>query len=106
VAYEMSRGAFVCDLAGTVSAQLGKKDAAVWTRDGNWLVYMDDRDDGQRILSSELYCVSPDGKLVVQLTDTENVVELYPQCSPTEDKIVCGTLRGEIYLLTYKEVRQ
>ena len=105
VAYEMSRGAFVCDLEGTVSTQLGKKDAAVWTRDGKWLVYMDDKDDGHRILSSELYCVSPDGKHTTQLTDTRDVVELYPQCSPTEDMIVCSTLGGEIYLLTYKEVR-
>jgi Tol biopolymer transport system component len=105
-AYEMSRGTFVCDLDGTVRSELGKKDAAVWTRDGKWLVYMDDKDDGHRILSSELYCTSPDGGTVVQLTDTENVVELYPQCSPTENKIVCSSLRGGIYLLTYKEVGQ
>ena len=105
VAYEMSRGTFVCDLEGTVSAQLGKRDAAVWTRDGRWLVYMEDKDDGHRILSSELYCVSPDGKQVVRLTDSRDVVELYPQCSPTEDMIVCSALDGGIYLLTFTEVR-
>jgi Tol biopolymer transport system component len=103
VANDMARGTFVCDLNGAVSAQLGRRDAAVWTRDGKWLIYMDDRDDGHRILSSELYCISPDGQRVAQLTDTRDLAEMYPQCSPTEDRIACSTLSGGILVLTYRE---
>lgn len=103
VAYEMSRGAFVCDLNGRVLARLGKRDAPSWTRDGRWLVYMDDRDDGHQVLSSDLYAVSDDGGRVVRLTDTPGEVEMYPQCSPVENRIVFSTLNGRIGMVTYEE---
>jgi Tol biopolymer transport system component len=103
VAYEMARGAFVCDLEGNILSRLGKRDAPVWTRDGKWIVYMNDKDDGHRVISSDLFCLSPDNKQVVQLTDTEEIGEIHPQCSPTENKIVCSTLGGEIYVLSYEE---
>jgi len=106
VASDMSRGTFVCDLNGKVLARLGKRNAAVWTRDGKWLISMNDKDDGHTITSSDLYCISPDGKIARQLTRTDNTVELFPQCSPTENKIVCSTLDGGILLLTYEEAKR
>ncbi len=105
-AYEMSRGTFICDLKGKVLARLGRRDAPAWTRDGKWIVYMDDRDDGERLLSSDLYMVSADGKRTVRLTDTKDVLEMHPRCSPTENRIVCDTPDGEVYLLSYKEAGQ
>ena len=103
VAYEMDRGAFVCNLRGTVISRLGRRDAPSWTRSGRWIVYMDDKDDGHKLLSSDIYAVSPDGNTVTQLTSTTGVFELYPQCSPTENKIVCSTSDGSILVLEYEE---
>jgi Tol biopolymer transport system component len=101
VAYEMERGTFVCDSDGENPVSLGRKDAAVWTRDGRWLIYMADTDDGKRVTGSELALVSPDGKMSATLTATPGQTEMYPRCSPTEDKIVCSTLEGDILILTY-----
>lgn len=103
VASEMSRGTIVATMEGGVLAQLGKRNAATWTRSGKWLVYMNDKDDGHTIQSSDLFCISPDGRTARQLTFTKNVIELNPKCSPTENKIVCNSLDGEIFLLTYAE---
>jgi Tol biopolymer transport system component len=105
VAYAMQGGTFVYDLESRSIAKLGRRNAAVWTRSGNWIVYMDDRDDGHRILSSDILCVSPAGGPGLQLTATPDVIELYPQCSPVEDRITFHTLNGDIYVLTYREVR-
>jgi len=102
-AYEMDRGAFVCNLRGTVISRLGRRDAPSWTRSGRWIVYMEDKDDGHKLLSSDIFAVTPDGKSVVQLTSTTGVFELYPQCSPTENKIVCSTSDGSILVLEYEE---
>lgn len=102
-AYEMDRGAFVCDLRGTVISRLGRRDAPSWTRSGKWIVYMDDKDDGHKLLSSDIFAVTPDGKSTMQLTSTSGVFELYPQCSPTENKIVCNTADGTILILSYEE---
>jgi len=105
VAYEMKRGTFVCTMGGKVTAELGKLDGAVWTRSGEWIVYMEDRDDGHAITASDLYCVTPDGVKTIRLTSTP-AIELTPDCSPTDNLIVCSTLNGEIHLMRYEEVER
>jgi Tol biopolymer transport system component len=102
-AYDMERGTFVADLDGAPPLRLGRRDAAVWTRDGRWLVYMDDADDGHAITGSEVACVSPDGQVTARLTATPARMEMYPHCSPVDDAIVCSTLEGEIVILRYAE---
>ncbi|MCX6143712.1 MAG: hypothetical protein NTZ35_10850 [Ignavibacteriales bacterium] len=103
VVYEVGKGAFVCDLTGKVQSMLGRRDAPSWTRTGKWIVYMADKDDGHKLISSDLCAVSPDGKTVIQLTSTSSVMELDPHCSPTENKIICSTSDGGIMVLEYEE---
>lgn len=103
VAYEVDRGAFVCDLDGNIISKLGRLDAPKWSRDSKYIFYMDDKDDGHFILSSEIMAITPDGSKKFSLTSTPNVIEMYPSPSPTENKIVCSSLSGEIYLIHYNE---
>jgi Tol biopolymer transport system component len=102
VAYDMEHGTLICDLNGTVLARLGRRDGAVWTRDGKWLVYMNDKDDGRQFLGSEICAVSADGTQSVALTSTSGVLEMNPSCSPVENKIVCNG-NGAIYVISYEE---
>jgi Tol biopolymer transport system component len=96
LAYDMEKGTFICDLDGKVLSRLGRRDAPGWTRDGRWIVFMRDVDDGHNITSSDIWCISADGKTLAPLTATESVIELYPACSPTENKLVCCSLSGEV----------
>jgi Tol biopolymer transport system component len=103
VAYNMEQGAFVCDLEGKNIRMLGRRNSPSWTRDGKWIVFMNDKDDGHVIRSSEIWVISPDSTTVAPLTSSPTVSEMYPNCSPTENKIVCSTLDGRLYLITYSE---
>jgi Tol biopolymer transport system component len=103
VAYEMSRGTFVCDLSGTVQALLGRHDAPVWTRDGRWIIGVDEKDDGHRMLGADLFALAVDGSATLRLTDSP-AIELNPSCSPSGNTIVCNTADGKILLLNYEEV--
>jgi Tol biopolymer transport system component len=103
LAYEMDRGTFVSDADGSHAVRIGRRDAPVWTRDGRWLIYMADSDDGHAIRSSEIAYVSPDGKMSGNLTSTPHTIEMYPQCSPVDDAIVCSTSEGEILVIRYVE---
>jgi len=103
-AYDVRRGTFICDLNGVVLSRLGRRDGAVWTRDGNWLVYMDDRDDGRSITTSEICMVSRDGGTTLRLTSSADVLEMNPSCSPVENKIVCSG-NGALYVISYKETK-
>jgi len=106
LAYDMTRGAFVSDLNGAGIVMLGRRDAPTWTRDGRWIIAMADEDDGQQILKSEIIFVAPDGATSGTLTNSPDIIELFPSCSPTENKILCSTPAGEVFLLTYEEGRQ
>jgi Tol biopolymer transport system component len=103
VAYEMDRGAFVAGPDGSHAVRIGRRDAPVWTRDGRWLIYMADKDDGHALRSSEIAYVSPDGNVSGVLTQQSRRIEMYPRCSPVADAIVCSTLEGEILVITYRE---
>lgn len=104
-AVEMERGTFVCDVNGENIVPLGKCNAPNWTRDGKWIVGMDDRDDGHQILSSDIVAISIDGKQKISLTENSNVTAMYPYCSSTENKIVFNTLNGDVYVLSYEEIQ-
>jgi Tol biopolymer transport system component len=103
VAYHMEQGTFVCDLEGKNVRMLGRRNAPVWTRDGKWIVFMNDEDDGHVIRTSDIWMISPDSTSVIPLTKTPNIGEMYPNCSPTENKIVCSTMDGRLFLITYTE---
>jgi Tol biopolymer transport system component len=103
VAYQMEQGAFVCDIEGKNVQKIGRRDSPSWTRDGKWIVYMQDNDDGHVVLTSDIWMIAPNGASNIQLTSTPNVSEMFPNCSPTENKIVCSTLDGRLYMITYTE---
>ena len=101
----MERGAFISDLAGANIIKLGKCNAPQWSRSGNWIIGMDDKDDGHKIVGSDIIAVSKDGKTRIELTHTANTMEMFPAVSPVENKIVVSTSAGDLLLLTYEEVQ-
>ncbi len=102
LAYEMARGAFVCDLRGNVTAHLGRLDAPAWTRDGAWIISMREENDGHVITGSDLFATSRDGRTRVRLT-TSPAIELAPSCSPVDNRILCSTADGSVVIMTYEE---
>lgn len=103
VAVEMDRGAFISDISGQTIERIGKCNAPQWIRSGQWIIGMDDKDDGHRIVSSDIIAVSLDGKVRLNLTPSFEGVSMFPACSPTENKIIFSTSDGEIFLLVYEE---
>ena len=104
LAVDISQGAFLCTTDGNVTQKLGIRNAPAFTHDGKWIVYMLDRDDGHRIISSDIYAVSADGQITTQLTSDTNI-NLNPVPSVTENKIAFSTLDGELFILNYEDGR-
>ena len=91
------KGTFVCDLNGNNVAALGKLNAPQWINN-QWLVGMNDIDNGEILLSSSLVAASIDGKVYQTLT-TPDLIAMYPAVSPDGKQIVFNTERGDLYLL-------
>ena len=90
---------YICDLKGKVLLNLGWANAPRWSPDGKWIAYMDDRSDGFNFKSSDIMVMSADGKKKFELTPENEIIKLYPEWSPSGDKIVYHTLDGNIFLM-------
>lgn len=105
VAVEMDNGAFICTLDGIGLIKLGKINAPQWEKSGEWIIGMDDRDDGHSVVSSDIIAKSIDGATTVNLTSSITEIAMYPSCSSMENKIVFNTYDGKVFVLTYEEVK-
>ncbi|MBD3226316.1 MAG: hypothetical protein GF313_16425 [Caldithrix sp.] len=92
-------GTFISDLHGNIENELGYANAPQWSADGNWIVFMMDRDDGHRITASDIYAISADGSRKIQLTASQNTIEMYPDWGHQSNKIVYNTQDGRIFLM-------
>lgn len=92
----VGKGSFVCDLTGKIIASLGYLNAPVWY--GNAAVVgMNDKDDGDRIVSSSIDMVKADGS--VRQTLTKEAIALFPAASQKAQKVAYTTEAGELYIL-------
>jgi hypothetical protein len=92
------RGTFVCTVDGKRVRSLGKLNAPVWLNN-LWVVGMDDRDHGGRVVASELFVVSADGVTRQQIQTPEGLIAMYPAASADGSRIAFNTDNGEIYIL-------
>ena len=92
------KGTYVCSVTGKNVTSLGKLNAPYWA--GNrYVVGMDDRDDGEKLISSSLIITSIDGKLRKKLETPTGINAMYPSASKDGSRIAFNTDRGEVYLM-------
>jgi Tol biopolymer transport system component len=92
------RNTYICNTEGRILYDAGKVNAPKWLND-NIIIGMDDRDDGHRVVSSEIvYFSLPDGKRGY-LTNTKERTEMYPFPFPGGKKLAFCTDGGEIYVM-------
>ena len=102
IAYTVvGKNTFVCNIDGTQSISVGYINAPQWLNN-SWLVGMDDKDDGEKLVSSELVAVSADGKIRQKITTPAGKMALYPAASADGKRIAFNTEKGEIYILTIR----
>lgn len=91
------KGAYVCDLDGKIIATLGYLNAPVWY-DDNYVVGMQDKDDGHKVISSQVTMVSLSGKVKSQLSLPDEIA-MYPTASGKAARIAYNTLDGKIKIV-------
>lgn len=99
---EARQGTFVCDLDGNILTSLGKANAPQWSPDGQWICYMDDKDNGYFVTSSDIHIVRADGSGKMALTSTRDIHEMYPQWAHHSEKIVVNTEQGKVFLIDFR----
>ncbi len=96
-------GTYVSDLDGQILSKIGYANAPSWAPNSQWIAYMVDHDDGHFYTDSEIYVSSWDGKKKIQITNTSDVIEMYPDWSSQDlTRLVFSSLKGQIFLATLK----
>ena len=91
---------FVSDLQGNVLANLGHNIHAPQWINNDWIVAMDDRDDGRVTLESSIVAVTADGNIRQNLTQINSgKIAMYPAVSPAGNQIAFHTMAGELYIM-------
>jgi Tol biopolymer transport system component len=92
------RNTFICNTEGRILYDAGRINAPKWLND-NIIIGMDDKDDGHRVVSSEIvYFSLPAGKRS-NLTDTGTRTEMYPFPVSGGSRLAFCTDKGEIYIM-------
>lgn len=94
------RGTFVTDLKGKVLMNIKNANYPHWSADGQWFVYMSDKDDGHYVTASDIHAAHVATQKTFPLTTTDNKIEMYPTWSPVGNKILYHTISGNIEMLT------
>jgi len=96
------QGSFVTDLTGEIISKLGYAHYPQWSSNGEWILYMKDYDDGEKVIESDLYISSIDGMNEYKITDTQNIHEMFPVWSKSENVVYCNSTDGIIYKIELK----
>lgn len=94
--------AYVSDLDGGSLVNLGRLHAPVW-RGNDYVVAMDDKDDGSRFTASEIVIVGIDGTGRQQLSSTSDEIKMFPAVSADGSQVAYHSTDGNVYLMTIKE---
>ena len=96
------QGSFVTDLNGMVLGKFTKAHYPQWSSNGEWILYMRDYDDGEKIIESDLFLSTVDGKKEFKITETNDIHEMYPVWSKSESAVYCNSTEGIIYKIELK----
>ncbi len=92
-------GAFVCNLDGTEVRSLGYMNAPVWAND-QWVVGMQDIDDGEDVISSTIIARTIDGVQTKEIRTREKIA-MYPKML-ADGKVSYQNLEGETFTAKVK----
>ncbi len=94
--------AYTSNLDGTGLVCLGAVHAPVW-RGNDYVVGMEDHDDGHVFTASDIVIVRADGTNYQILKGVSGEINMFPSVSPDGSKIAYHNLEGKIYIMTIEE---
>lgn len=94
--------AYVSNLDGSGLVNLGPLHAPCW-RGNDWVVAMNDADDGHFFTASDIVIIGVNGNDRQQLSVKSDEIKMFPSVSPDGSKVAYHTTDGKVYVMTITE---
>ena len=94
----VGKGTYVSDLDGNIIAELGYLNAPSWINN-QWVIGMDDKDDGHITISSEVLAIHVSSGEKQSISGGKNKIAMYPRSSSKGDRVVFHNEKGEIIIV-------
>lgn len=102
IAFVAGKNAYTCNLDGSNLTNLGDLRAPQW-RDNDYVVGMNDADDGHVFTRSDIVIVRKDGSQYQQLTSRNGEIKMFPSVSSDGKRIAFHTTEGQVYIMSITE---
>jgi hypothetical protein len=96
-------GTYICDLNGKNILYLGNINYAQWAGEGNWVLGMNDQDDGHKFIKSDILLINARNSKTINLTESTDVIALYPSISSDLRTLVFNDENGRIFTTGLKD---
>jgi len=96
------KGTYVTDLEGNILNKIGYANYPSWSKDGNWILFMKDLDDGEKIIKSNIYVANLNTGKYYKLTDEDDDISLYPTWGRNNTEIFYNSIEGQIRVIKLK----
>lgn len=96
------KGTYVSNLEGTILNKIGYANYPSWSPDGNWILFMKDIDDGENVISSDVYIANLITGKYFNLTMKKDDISMYPKWGNTNTEIFYNTDSGQIRKIKLK----
>lgn len=96
------KGTFVTDLNGNIIKKVGYANYPSWSKDGKWILFMKDLDDGEKIIQSNIYIANVTTGKYFKLTGDREDISLFPTWGRNNSEIFYNTDEGQIRVIKLK----
>jgi hypothetical protein len=96
------KGTYVSNLNGTILNKIGYANYPSWSPDGNWILFMKDIDNGENIISSDVYIANLNTGKYFNLTLKKDEISMYPKWGNANTEIYYNTDSGQIRKIKLK----
>jgi hypothetical protein len=92
------KGSYISDLEGNIISELGALNDPTWINN-QWVLGMDDRDDGHQVETSDVISVHVSSGLRKNLTAGSQVIAMYPRASRAANRVAFRNPQGELFTM-------